>query len=295
MGTQLTLASVAVAKEIDGIEMGVLSDGTPYLTGRALAKVCNLAPSAIIMQGQRWKDGHRDGKLATWLMQNGVEVNRDSLYIETAQGGTRVTAYPDDVAALILEYYALYADRDDAAVRARFRKLTSHGLRMYVYSALGYEPSRAVPDVWRQHHDRLLLVTAPAGYFSVFKEIDELVLTAIRAGLKADDHTVPDISVGIAWGKHWDENGFDARFGERIRHDHNYPDYFPQATSNPQEIWVYPLDALIEFRKWLQAVYVTTKLPAYLNRKVSDGRLPAGAAKALLLEAKAPAPPTLHR
>lgn len=37
---QLALPQVKIAKEIDGLEMGVLSDGTAYLSMRALSKLC---------------------------------------------------------------------------------------------------------------------------------------------------------------------------------------------------------------------------------------------------------------
>ncbi len=33
--------------EVDGIEMEVLDDGTPYLTARGLAKICCIFPSIL--------------------------------------------------------------------------------------------------------------------------------------------------------------------------------------------------------------------------------------------------------
>lgn len=287
-GTQLTLLTVAVAREIDGIEMGVLSDGRSYLTARGLARLCGVAPSAIITQGANWKRGHRDGKLAAWLRGHGIE--QDSLYVESQVAGTKVHAYTDDVAMLILEYYAYEAGRRDELVQQRFRTLARAGLRLFVYGHVGYDPARAVPDIWRQFHDRVTLVTAPQGYFSVFREMSDIVVSAIRGGLPVDNHTVPDISVGRTWGDHWTENDLGAEHGDRIKHPHNYPDYFPQSASNPQEMWVYPNAALPTFRSWMQETYVAAKLPAYLDRKVKSGVLPGSVARTLLLEATAPAP-----
>lgn len=44
---QLNLFSVTEV-EIDGIQMGVLSDGTPYLTLRGLARMCGIDHAALL-------------------------------------------------------------------------------------------------------------------------------------------------------------------------------------------------------------------------------------------------------
>jgi hypothetical protein len=124
----------------------------------------------------------------------------------------------------------------------------------------------------------------------VFKEMSEFVITAIRGGLTVDDRSVPDISVGSHWGRYWDKNGLEAKHGERIKHDHNYPEYFPQAASNPQDIWVYPMGALGEFRIWLQEVYAPNHFPVYLQGQVKRGLLPASTAELLAIQALPPAP-----
>lgn len=51
--------NIAVSKEVDGVEMGVLSDGRSYFSARGLALVCGVAASAIINQGKRWLEGDR--------------------------------------------------------------------------------------------------------------------------------------------------------------------------------------------------------------------------------------------
>lgn len=281
-GEQLGLQSVAIEKEIDGVEMGVLSDGTSYLTARGLAKLCGLAPSSMIEQLANWKQGKREGRLAQWLIGHGID--NESLGVELP--GKH--AYPDDICMLILEYYAFEAGRDSTLVQQRYRTLARAGLRLFVYSALGYDPSNAVPPEWRQFHDRLLRVSAPAGYFGVFREAAEFILNALRNGLPVDHETVPDISLGMTWSRYWKEQGLESTFGPAQSWDHHYPDYFPQSASNPQEICVYPIAALGVFRMWLQTVYVPTKYPAYLKRKVKERVLPASVAELLLAEAKAP-------
>ncbi len=64
-------------------------------------------------------------------------------------------------------------------------------------------------------------------------------------------------------------------FGDRIKWEHNYPDYFPQALSNPQEAWCYPETALGEFRYWMRTTYVGEgKFQRYIESKVKQGQLP---------------------
>ncbi|HVW28098.1 MAG TPA: hypothetical protein VHC69_22195 [Polyangiaceae bacterium] len=196
-------------------------------------------------------------------------------------------AYPESVVMSFLDYFAFEAQNPTETAQRNFRTLARAGLRVFVYSALGYDPQRAVPAPWREFHDRMLLASSPMGFFSVFKETADFVLNAIRAGLRVDQHTVPDISVGKAWGEYWKSKDLARSYGERQKHDHNYPDYFAQAASNPQEIWVYPLAALGEFRLWLQAEYVPEKFPRYLETKVARGLLPPSVAELLLAEASA--------
>src|SRR5947209_16586829 len=41
-------------KEIDGVGMGVLSDGTAFLTGRGLARLWGVSNARIVELGQEW-------------------------------------------------------------------------------------------------------------------------------------------------------------------------------------------------------------------------------------------------
>lgn len=280
-------AAVAISNTIDGIEMGVLNDGRAYLTGRALARLCGVAVSTIINQAERWLAGERTNKLAQLLVARGLE--RPSLYetVDTGRvvaGSTIAHAYPDQICTAILEYYAFESNPISPQAQANFRKLANAGLRVFVYQALGYDPARQLTTSWRNFHDRLALHAVPTGHFSVFKECADFVLASIRAGLPVDDHTIPDISVGKMWAAYWVSEGLSARFGERTKHDHNYPDYYPQAASNPQEIWVYPVDALGVFRRWLDSTYLPEKYPAYLDKKVKKGLIAASTVELLLAE-----------
>ena len=58
-----------------------------------------------------------------------------------------------------------------------------------------------------------------------------------------------------------------------MKYNHNFPDYYPQALSNPQESWCYPNDALPLFKKWFRAEYIYSKFPTYLLNKVKELKL----------------------
>jgi hypothetical protein len=280
---------VEVTNEVAGVEMGVLADGTPYLTGRGLSTICGTAPSTIIEHAKSWLEGQREGKFHRFLASQGVDS--ESLYIKTRHRKRDVHAYSDGVSMLILEYYAFEA-KNELAQRS-YRILARKSLRDFIYTRTGYDPTRQVPLNWRQFHDRLELNLVPRGYFSVFREMTDMVIASIRAGLAVDDHTVPDVSVGRMWSKHWEEGGLATHYGERIRYEHNYPDYFPQADSNPQQPWAYPNASLGEFRDWLTSEYLPERYPDYLDGKVRKGELAADTARQVLaavLPAELPAP-----
>ena len=138
----------------------------------------------------------------------------------------------------------------------------------------GVKPS---DRVWAQFEDRISLVydKVPVGYFCVFKEIADLFASLIANGADFGTRIILDISVGVCWGKHWTDNSFDDKFGPRMKFDHDYPQYFPQAVSNPQPAWCYPEDALPTFKRWLREIYLSQKLEKYLISLVAQKKLPA--------------------
>lgn len=134
--------------------------------------------------------------------------------------------------------------------------------------------------VWQQYEDRISLVhnTVPLNYFCVFNELSELMASLITNGANPGTRMILDISVGRHWGSHWKDANLQAKFGARAKFPHNYPSYFPQSWSNPQEANCYPEDALPTFRRWLREVYVPHKMPTYLKGQVDQKRLPAAIA-----------------
>jgi len=269
--------------EVDGVGMGVLNDGTAYLNAIGLARMCGVDHTLILRLGDQWGSGKeqpRVRKIRESLQQQGVEFEKP--YIETTMDGTVHHAYPDIVCMAVLEYYAFEAKQSDNDVALKnFRLLARSSFRQFIYTKVGYDPNGGIPIAWQQFHDRVTAAYGgiPSGYFSVFKETADIIVELIRGGADVGVHFVPDISVGKGWSKHWTDKGFDAKHGARKRYNHNYPDYFPQAASNPQPAYCYPEEAIPAFRKWMRNVYLPEKLPPYLLSKVKQGMLPSSFAE----------------
>lgn len=276
---------IAVEREVDGVGMGVLSDGTPFLNLRGLARMCGIDHSMVVRITGDWLASPlkpREQKIRELVRAQGAD---DSVaFIALVKDGTIHHAVPSAVCMAILEYYAFEARSESAAAAQSYRLLARKGFNDFIYAKVGYNPTGAPDIAWRQFHDRVSLSyhVLPAGYFSIFKEMADLLVTLIRQGAQLGDKFVPDISVGIHWGKYWTAGNLEVVYGERIKYQHNYPDYFPQAASNPQAPYCYPDDAIAEFRRWVRETYLTKKLPAYLNKKVADRQIaPAQAAAAI--------------
>lgn len=131
--------------------------------------------------------------------------------------------------------------------------------------------------LWAQFQDRVSLVydNVPVGYFCVFAQIADLFASMISNGADFGTRMILDLTVGGCWGPHWTKSGLEETFGPRMKFPHNYPKYFPQAWSNPQDAWCYPEDAIPTFKRWLRDVYVPHKMPKYLRDMVAQKKLPA--------------------
>tara|TARA_R110002073_G_scaffold329479_2_gene511970 strand:- start:12772 stop:13650 length:879 start_codon:yes stop_codon:yes gene_type:complete len=263
---------------IDGLEMGVLGDGTPYLTARALARLCDVAPSVIITLGLRWAEERhkpRGRKIQGILSQQGYDG--EEIVIKTNANAGEVSAHPDAVCMAILEYYAF--DKGNAIALQAYRLLARQSLKLFIYGRLGYDPDNQIPKSWRDFHARMTINNSPTGFFSVFREISDILVSALQHGMVIDSSVMPDISVGQAWAKHWSSQELSNSFGERKKHPHHFPESFPQTD---QDVWVYPIQALGDFRLWLQRSYLPGKFPGYIKRKASQGALPVSQVELLL-------------
>jgi hypothetical protein len=277
-----------ITRDLNGIEMGVLSDGTAFLTGRGLAAICGVAPSVVNEWANDFDPDATRGRDAAIARLIAARNYQGDLFVKTkVPGQGAVNAYPEAVCTAVIEYYAFEAaipgrETPDRNIALKNYRILAHaGLRAFVYTSLGYDPQRLISDPFRSYHDRLLLNTMPPGWFSVFSESAHIVLASIQAGLIVDSHTVPDGSVGQFWSKYWVDNDLASQYGERSKHPHVYPPDYPQSQVTP-DVYVYPIEALGVFRKWLVEVYLPEKYPAYLQRKVKLGALPASRAELLV-------------
>jgi hypothetical protein len=263
--------------EIDGIGMGVLSDGTAFLHGRGLARLAGIDSSRISEMSNDWNSQALPitQGIKRILATRGATVEKP--YVEIRQRNGVIHAYTDAVCLALLEYYAFDAPSVREEAKKNFRLLAGKALRDFIYTQVGYDPNGSVPDAWKQFHDRVSLTynSVPAGYFSIFKEMSDMIVTLGQAGLHIDESFVPDISVGLSWGKHWTSSNFDQIHGIRIKYNHNYPEYFKQAESNPQDAWCYPDIALSEFRRWMRETYIGQgKFANYVTQKAAQKQLP---------------------
>jgi hypothetical protein len=268
--------------EIDGVGMGVLSDGTPFLTARGLARLCGIQHTSILDMANDWGSSRPAVvKIQALLQTHGLSYSSPYTAIHDKTGAFH--AYPDGICLAFLEYYAFEAGinkKEEALMN--FRLLAGKALRDFIYTQVGYDPENHIPSQWKQFHDRMSLVynAVPSGYFGVFKEIADMVVHLGQSGIHIDSTFVPDGSVGQHWARHWKAAELESFHGARIKYDHNYPDYFPQALSNPQESNCYPESALGEFRRWFREVYIGAgKFENYLAGKVKNKSLQVSVAQ----------------
>jgi hypothetical protein len=273
---------IEIQRDVNGIEMGVLENGIPYLTQRGLSGITGIARFAIQGITKEWEDHWNDEVLGKDRISffkeylNSKGFNESKLHLESVQSGVTHYAYPDIVCMAFLEYYAFESKADSSIALENYRRFAAYGLRTFIYDALQYVPG----DKWKYYNDRVSLLkdSSPIGYFTIFKETTGLIVDLISADLTVNDKTLPDISVGQAWAAHWKENNLESSFGARIPYEHNYPDYYPQALSNPQKPNAYPDAALPVFRQWFRQSYLPTKFPQYILKKAN--LLPGGTSEA---------------
>jgi hypothetical protein len=268
--------------DINGIGMGVLSDGTPYLNQRGLAALCGVQNAHIGTISSQWNDGEQRPRIrAIKGILTKAGTSYSAAHIEVSHRGTVHYCYPADVCLAVLEYYAFDAGPNcQPQARDNFRLLAGSKLRELIYSQVGYDPFRVHRfDKW---HERVALnyQSAPKGFFHVFNEAHTVIYELILAGAEIGEHFVIDISIGQHWSTYWTDNDLDQAYGGRCKYPHRYPDDHPQSKSNPQESWCYPLAALGEYREWLQNSYIEGgKFSNYLKTKVARAQLPPSIAQ----------------
>lgn len=196
--------------EVNGVQMGVLNDGTPFLSLRGLSRLCGVDHTTLLPLTTNWsieKNKPRGRRIAELLSENGFKG--DQLYSVVGGGAFGDThAYPDAVCMAILEYYAFDATQVDSTIaRKNYRLLARQTLRDYIYKSVGIDPRNPISGAWKCFQERILLNDKiPAGFFSVFREMVDITVPLINAGFELGPKTVPDISVGGRWAIHWKKN-----------------------------------------------------------------------------------------
>jgi hypothetical protein len=296
---QLELSLTIVSEvEANGVGMGVLSNGVPYLTGRGLARLCGIDHSTVIKITNDWQvtpAKPRIAKIKEIIKENNTD---DAIVFIPVQAGNSIHhAFPEHVCMAILEYYALDAATPNPHAKHAYRTLARKGFTDFVYEQVGLPRGSTSRDLTiKQFMDRIGMVqgAVPQGYFCVFREIADLFADLIAKDAQTGSGFVPDISVGMAWSKYWKSGNLDAVHGMRDKFLHSYPTYFPQSAAGPQEAFCYPDKALPEFRKWMREIYKPKNLPLYLNNKVKQGSIPAPQATVMIDIYKAAGLPAPH-
>lgn len=271
-----------VERDVNGVGMGVLSDGTPYLNQRGLARLCGVQNAHIGTISSQWNEADQKPRITaikSILAQAGFTA--PAAHMEIAHAGQVHYCYPAEVCLAVLEYYAFDAGANcQPEARSNFRLLAGSKLRELIYSQTGYDPTGQ--NRFKKWHERIALnyQSAPKGFFHVFNEAHTIIYELIQAGAPISEKMVVDISIGQHWSKHWKAENLAAQFGEPCKYPHNYPDSHPQSKANPHESWCYPLAALGAYRQWLQDTYIEGgKFAAYLEGKVSRNELPPSVAQ----------------
>lgn len=264
-----TLPEVIPAIAVSGlpIDVGILPDGTPFMSGRELARACGISNSTLVGWGEMTPqvgDRHRAGKLANSLAT--YRYQGDRLFVPIPAGtkfGSRanVSAYPYQVCLAFLDYYAFAANKEEA--RNSLRLLSEQQLPQFICATVEEPAQKSAPQSSTQSQEdpfrRPLRNGIPVGYFDVGQAL-------------ADDHAplllTPELRTALlihiekAWNRYWNIQQLSHQYGDR------FP--IPQQRENSWaqlRRYVYPAATLVAFQDWLAWHYLPDRYPSYLQRK----------------------------
>jgi hypothetical protein len=276
--TDLSPSPLEVIKSIEvagfPIEVGVLRDGTPFLSGRGLAKACGISNSTLVGWGEtapQLGDKYRAGKMANLLATYGYTGDR--LFVRVAHGvfsgKPNVSAYPYQVCMAFLDYYAFEANKEEA--RNSLRILSEKQLPHFIYDAIGYKPPQPRPAIAPSQRDRPLCGPIPDGYFSAFHTASRDNLRPLQATLSRYSQILSYTHIEKAWHRYWDINKLWEQHGPRKAYLRRCLDSAPQRTRDGYICtYLYPVAALEDFRQWLNWQYIPERFPSYLQRKIEQ-------------------------
>lgn len=265
--------------EVSGfpIEVGVLKDGTPFLSGRGLARACGISNSTLVGWGEvtpQLGDHHRAGKMANLLATYGYEGDRFFFRIPDGtkfEGKANVSAYPYKVCMAFLDYYAFEANKEEA--RNSLRILSEKQLPQFILEAIGQRPVKAIKPKYEPtprisepspFETRPLRDGIPVGYFAVAQLASGDQVRSLQTALNLDVDTIFPTHIEKAWNRFWDIKKLWEQYGERFPMPQKDEDFLPART------YIYPTSALDEFKQWLNLRYIPERFPSYLQRKIKQ-------------------------
>ena len=274
MSSQNLLSShleVVQSIEISGfpIEVGILKDGTPFLSGRGLARACGISNSTLVGWGEfapQLGDSHRAGKMANLLVTYGYKGDRLFSRIPDGtkfEGKANVSAYPYKVCMAFLDYYAFEANKEEA--RNSLRILSEKQLPQFIYAALSQPPQLAIKPQPAPFRDRPSRDGIPVGYFTVSQLASEETVRSLPTVLAFDSPALLYLNIDKAWSRHWNIKKLREHYGERLLFPNITVDYFSQNNT-----YIYPTSALDAFKQWFNLKYIPERFPSYLQRKIKQ-------------------------
>jgi hypothetical protein len=266
------------------IEVGVLRDGTPFLSGRGLARACGISNSTLVGWGEltpQAGDRHRAGKMADLLATYGYQGDRFFFRLENSiklRGKAVVSAYPYQVCMAFLDYYAFEANKEEA--RNSLRILSEKQLMRFIYEAMGYTPPTAVlapvhPVQTPPTVDTTPVKVNPKDYFGLEQAISRGKLRSLLAGLPYDSAIATYLNLEKAWSRYWHIQKLGEQYGRRVpRPRQDEYDVSLLLLNGTMKTYLYPVSALSEFKRWLNWHYIPERFPSYLQRKMKQVVVP---------------------
>lgn len=274
--------------EVSGspIEVGILQDGTPFLSGRGLARACGISNSTLVGWGEitpQLGESHRAGKMANLLATYGYEGDRFFFKIPDGtkfEGKANVSAYPYKVCMAFLDYYAFEANKE--AARNSLRILSEKQLPQFILAAVNgtmaasAQPIQPQPRPSRVRESspfetRPLRDGIPVGYFTISQLWSEEQVQSLQTALQLDAFPLTPAHIEKTWNHYWDIYKLWEQHGERFPLPHLEMNH-PSRTQS----YIYPLSALNEFKQWLNLEFIPDRFPSYLQRKMKQREFASG-------------------
>jgi hypothetical protein len=120
---QADLFDIDIQIEFDGIEMGVLENGIPYLSESGLARMCGVNRKALNNLASDWENEQYKprGKQIKQLLSEAGYAGTE-LFLKSNLNGSITRAYTDPVCMAILEYYAFLSNPTQEKATQAFRQ-----------------------------------------------------------------------------------------------------------------------------------------------------------------------------